>query len=144
METPPRDADGRVQPHDDADIPNEAYLVRYVHSTQLVADRSGLRRLSTGAFSRSSKSYDFYQSMSADLLDLILKDGLSPMARMRPGHEAVVRLKIGDLRSVGLKVGHDPKPDNPYHVGVWGVGSQHRKKLHAFAEWLEKPDDVIK
>ena len=144
MAIPPRDAAGRVEPHDDPDISDDAYVVRYVHVSQLRPDEAGHRRLSSGAFSPSSKHHDPYCSMSADLLDSMLKDGVAPSAWKRPERHAVVKLRVRDLRRLGLQVGSDPQTDNPYHVGVWGMKRQHRKQLHRLCEWVEKPDDVLK
>lgn len=143
MGIPPRDSEGRVKPHDDRDIPNDAYVLRYIPPNWLTPDGHGGRRLSKGAFSPASISRDPYRSMSVDLLQPMLDDGLSPSGRKPADHEAVVRLKIGDLRNLGLKVGPDPgKNDDPYHAGVWGVERQHRKKIRELSAWVEKPPDV--
>ena len=141
---PPRDDDGRVRPHDDPAIPDEAFVVRYIASGQFVPDRAAGagRRLSKGAFSASSKDRDPYQGMSADLLQPMIADGLPPTGQRKPIHEAVVRLQVGKLRSLGLWVGKDPKEHNPYHVCVWGVTPHLRKKILDLAEWVEKPPDV--
>jgi hypothetical protein len=136
------DSAGRVKPYDDDGISGKVYLVRYIHRRWLVPDGAGGRRLSKGAFSPSSKERDPYRGMSTEILDLILRDGLSPTERKPHGHEAVVKLKVEDLRSVGLMVGHDPIDDvNPYHASVWGVTGALQKGLVQMCEWLEKPLD---
>lgn len=143
MGIPPRDDAGRVIPHDDPDILDESYVVRYILSSQLVPDPRGGRRLSSGAFSRSSKQHDHYQGMSVDLLDAMLAKGVRPADKAGPDHEAIVKLQIGELRALGLCVGSDPIQDNPFHAGVWGLNSGMRKKIHAFSEWILKPEDIL-
>ena len=143
MGNPPRDSEGRVKPHDDPDIPNDAYVLRYIPTGWLRPDKRGGRKLSSAVFGGSSRSRDPYQSMSVDLLKPMLDDGLPPVGRKLADHEAVVRLKVGDLRDLGFKVGPDPGNKNdPYHVGVWGVKSRHREKIRDMAEWVDKPADV--
>lgn len=138
MGTPPRDALGRVQPHDDPDIPNDAYLVRYIDVVQMVSDGQGGKRLSSGAFSSSSKRVDHYQSMSCDFLNEMQQDSVQPSDRLKPTHAGAVRIRAGDLRAMGLKVGPDPRPGNPYHVGVWGISTKKQKRdIRARSEWIE-------
>jgi hypothetical protein len=137
------DSAGRVKPYDDDSISGEVRLVRYVHRLWLVPDETGGRRLSKGAFSPSSEQRDPYQSMSTEILDWILNDGLSPIERKPQDHEAIVTFKVDDLRRLGLLVGHDPIDDvNPYHAAVWGVKRALQKRLLEIFEWLDKPPDV--
>jgi hypothetical protein len=145
MGAPPRDSEGRVVPHDDADIPGDAYVLRYIVSAWLKPHQSvpGLRRLSSAAFSPSSKRHDLYQGMSVDLLQPMLDAGLSPTDRMGDKYEAIVQLRVRDLRSIGLQVGSDPLLGNPFHAAVWGVKEGTRKRLIKLYEWLDKPDDVV-
>lgn len=143
MGTREYDSAGRVKPYDDDGISGEVYLVRYIHRCWLVPDGTGGRRLSKGAFSPSSEERDPYRGMSAEILDLILQDGLSPTERKPQDHEAIVKLKVEDLRSLGLIVGHDPINDvNPYHASVWGVTRALQKRLLQMSEWMDKPVDV--
>jgi hypothetical protein len=103
----------------------------------------GRRRLSSAAFSPSSKRHDLYQGMSVDLLQPMLDAGLSPTDRKGDKYEAIVQLRVVDLRSIGLQVGPDPLPSNPFHAAVWGVKERARKRLIKVYEWLDKPDDVV-
>jgi hypothetical protein len=145
MGAPPLDAEGRVVPHDDADIPGDAYVLRYIVPDWLKPHHSlpGRRRLSSAAFSPSSKRYDPYQGMSVDLLQPMVDAGLSPTDRKGDKYEAIVQLRVRDLRSIGLQVGPDPLPSNPFHAAVWGVKEATRNRVIKFYEWLEKPDDVV-
>jgi hypothetical protein len=145
MAGPARDNDGRVKPHDDKqNVPDDAYIIRYIPSDWLIPNEGGGRRLSSGAFSGSSKETDPYQGMSADLMQPMLDDGLSPTGRKEAHRaEAAVRLRVGALRTLGLRVGRDPgKTGDPYHVNVWDVQKRHRGKIRDIAEWIDKPDDV--
>lgn len=127
MGAPPQDAEGRVVPHDDADIPGDAYVLRYIVPEWLKPHPSSpaRRRLSSAAFSPSSRRHDPYQGMSVDLLQPMLDAGLSPIDRKGDRYEAIVRLRVRDLRSIGLQVGPDPIGTNPFHAAVWGVNLDH-------------------
>lgn len=145
MGIPPRDEDGRGKPHDDGDISDDAYVVRYISPQWLLQDEhhKGKRRLSKGAFAPSSSSRDQYQGMSVDILELMENDGISPSQRMRANFEAIVRLRVGSLRALKLQVGPDPKENNPYHGNVWGITSGKRKAVLRASEWIDKPKDVL-
>jgi hypothetical protein len=81
--------------------------------------------------------------MSTEILDLILRDGLSPAERKPQDHEGVVKLKVEALRGLGLIVGHDPIDGvNPYHASVWGVSRALQRRLLQMCEWIDKPPDV--
>ena len=106
MGAPPRDSEGRVVPHDDADIPGDAYVLRYIVSAWLKPHQSvpGRRRLSSAAFSPSSKRHDPYQGMSVGLLQPMLDAGLSPTDRMGDrvrGHRSTS--SAGPSRASGFK-----------------------------------------
>jgi hypothetical protein len=96
-----------------------------------------------GSVQPSSKRYDPYQGMSVDLLQPMIDAGLPPTGRKGEKHEAVVRLRVQDLRDVGLQVGPDPSDSNPFHAGVWGVKEGASKQLMKLYEWVDKPDDVV-
>jgi hypothetical protein len=80
--------------------------------------------------------------MSMELLHLMLNDGLSPLDRKPADHEGSVKLKVGDLRDLGLRVAHDPIEGNPYHASVWGVTRAMQKQMLRMCEWVDKPSDV--
>ena len=144
MGEPPRlrDSAGRMIPRDDPDTSNEAYLVRYIHRLWLPPSNAGGRRLSKAAFSPSSEARDPYRGMSTELLHLMLNDGLSPLDRKPADHEGSVKLKVGDLRGLGLRVAYDPIEGNPYHASVWGVTRASQKQMLRMCEWIDKPVDV--
>ncbi len=143
---PPRDNEGRVQPHDDLDIPPDAFVLRYIGREWLKPhpDLPDRRRLSSGAFSPSSKRLDPYQGMSVDLLQPMLDAGISPTDRKGDKYEAIVKLRVADLRQLSLLVGPDPRPSNPFHAAVWGIKKDTAKKnLRKLSEWVDKPEDVV-
>ena len=141
MPDPPRDADGLVQPHDDHEtIPDDARLVRYIHRLWIIFNSDGTKRLSSGAFSGSSKDRDRYEGMSVDMFEQLSRDGINPAERMPPDHVAAVLLWAGNLRALRFQVGPDPQhSDDLYHASVWGVKKQHRGKIQSSAEWLIPP-----
>jgi len=73
----------------------------------------------------------------------MLDNGLPTTGRKRADHEGVVKLRVGDLRQLGFKVGYDRgKTNDPYHVGVWGIKKGDRESILQIAQWLDKPTDV--
>lgn len=142
-----RDSDGRVVPYNDSSISDDDYVLRYVHDSQFSPMEDGRRRLSSGAFSPTKKARDPYQGMSGDLLRHLIEDGRSPDSRMRAEHAGAVKLRVGELRRLGLKVGFDPTHSGDrYHVAVWGLvgtkGKILKKHIRDLAQWEVKPDDV--
>jgi hypothetical protein len=74
----------------------------------------------------------------------MLNAGLSPEDRKGEKYEAIVRLRVRDIRAIGLQVGPDPQPDNPFHAAIWGIKKDRTKRqLLERCEWLDKPDDVV-
>ena len=145
MSLPPTDEDGIVKPHDDRQaIPDDAYVVRYVHRDQLIPNPDGTRLLTSAAFSETSEDQDRYQSMSVDIFDRLQKDNVDPRTRLPPNHEGAVLIPAGSLRKLGLQVGPDPMQSNDhYHAGVWGVKGSLRKKIKKrCCRWLIKPSDA--
>lgn len=146
MGEPPCDQDGVVTPHDDYDlIPDDALLVRYVQKMHLARQDDGRQRLSSGAFSATSKDRDRYRGMSVDIYSLLLRDGKNIAARMPPEHEGAILLWAGCLRQLGLKIGPDPMDAaDPYHACVWGVSRGLAKRIRKSCcdRWLIQPPNT--
>lgn len=142
MADPPRDTNGKVIPHDDLDIASNDGLIRYIPTDQVVFDQNiGCKRLSSGAFSESSRPPG---GMSVDLERLMANDGLPSLGRLPHPSFGAVRLVAGDMRALGHRVGSDPLPHNPYHGAIWniGKGKKARKRIMERIAWLKKPEGL--
>lgn len=115
---PERDADGNVLPHDDpVMIPDEWTLLRHVHRLQWAPDeRTGSYRPHSNAFAFSSTGS---HSMSVDLEQPMLDEGLSPTHYALMAGKGVVRVAAAKARELQLRVGPEPIPENPHHGGIW-------------------------
>ena len=145
MADPPRDEGGVVRPHDDCQsVPDDSFVLRSISPNHLRRNKDGPGRyLSKGAFSPSSAQYDPHQGMSVDAGALLVEAGIPEIDRMLPGHEALVKIRAGDLRDLGCRIGPDPIiPGNPYHAEVWGVRANLRKEVKRKAIWIIRPADV--
>jgi hypothetical protein len=140
MAEPPRDANGNVIPYDDADIGNDDGLIRHINPNyHVVLDKNtGRKRLSTAAFSESSKPPG---GMSVDLERPLTEAGLDYLAMLPDTDFGAVRLIAGEMRELGHKVGRNPLPQNPYHGEVWDIGRGRaaKKRIMEKSVWLKKP-----
>ncbi len=119
---PQRDAHGKIAPHDHPDILDEHCVIRQT-TPQHLCDDNGGKRLASGAFSESEGG-----GMSVDIEEWMKADGFGPLHYVTDPTYGAVRLKVGDLRKLGLKVGWDPDNAHPYHGGVWGIGNGSKRK----------------
>ena len=119
---PPRDQHGKIVPHDHTDILDEHYVIRHT-TPQDLCDDGGGKRLSSGAFSESEGG-----GMSVDIEEWMKAGDLDPLHYVTDPTHGAVRLKVGDLRKQGLKVGWDPDNGHKYHGGVWGIGNGSKRK----------------
>jgi hypothetical protein len=115
-----------VEAHDDPNIESVEVLIRRIDKDHHLSWDHDLQswRISTKAFS-SSTSPPY--GMSVDVLGLIQKANIDPLKFVTsPKYTGSVKLSVGSVRSVGLRVGYDPLeataalPANPYHAEVWG------------------------
>lgn len=108
-------------------------------------DGSGQRRVSKSAFSGSNERTDPEKGMSVDLWSKLVELGVDPTGGdYLPEVEILMILKVSDLNGLGLTVVRRAKNDNKAHCNVLGIKSTDRKKLLDAAEWLRRPNDVIK
>ncbi|MFN0191317.1 MAG: hypothetical protein ACKVP5_04975 [Aestuariivirga sp.] len=133
---PPRDAQGRVIPHDHAGIDASDGVIRRVSEQQVVIDeKTGGKRLSSMVFRASS---GLNGGMSIDLQTQIEDAGLD--ARMfvtTPRWIGSLRFEAGALRTASFQVGFDPLPENPHHGEVWGTFSRsNQQKLRELCQWF--------
>lgn len=124
-EPPQRDQDGKIVPHDHPQILDEDYILRHiVPPHDLHPDTAkGIVRVSSGAYSESSTG-----GMSVDILRWMTEDGLDECHYISDKMGAT-KIKVGDLRSLGCKVGWDPDGGHEHHGAVWGVKQSLRRKI---------------
>jgi hypothetical protein len=132
---PLRDQQGKISPHDHDEISDDSFVIRHiVPPHDLHPDHAaGLVRVSSGAYSESSDG-----GMSVDIESWMIADGLDSLHYVA-GAEGATRLRVGDLRRLGMQVGWDPDSGHRHHGCVWGIkGSSARKKVARLATTLKK------
>ncbi len=124
---PPRDEFGRVIPHDHPDIPDDYHVIRHTTPHDLHREEG---RLTSGAFSESRDG-----GMSVDIEEWMLVANLDILHYVGNPDHGAVRLNVGSLRALGLKVGWDPDTGHEHHGAVWGIrGGSSRRKIYSLAE----------
>ena len=116
MRAPPQDAKGRVRPHDHEQIQDEDIMLRGIPEQQIVPTPDGGRRISTGAFSRSSDTYGGLSLGVKKVLECLEKT-TDEWAAGR--FSAVVCFPAKMLREAGVQIGWDPLDDDPAHCNAW-------------------------
>lgn len=142
LQSPPRDAQGNVEPHDHVGIQAEDGILRRVSRQLVVFDpKIGRERLSSMAFKASTGSN---AGMSVDLQRQIEEVGLDAHLYVTtPQWVGSLRFAAGALRSEDFLVGFDPLPDNPHHGEVWGIFSKlKQKRLCELCQWFVPIDGV--
>ena len=142
LQQPPRDIQGKVEPHDNDGIQAEDGIIRRVSDRQVVIDdKTGGRRLSSMAFKASSGAR---AGMSVDLQKQIEEAGHDARIYVTsPRWVGSLRFEAGALRGEGFKVGFNPLPENPHHGEVWGTFSKPtQKRLRALCQWFVPLDGV--
>ena len=66
------------------------------------------------------------------------EDDLDDLYYLPDETQGATRIRVGDLRALGLKVGWDPDNGHPHHGAVWGIKTTHRRKIARKAETLKK------
>jgi hypothetical protein len=124
--TPPRNADGVVQPHDDPRLTADDYVIRYTSPNERSRDDTlGRYRISSGAYTESSVPP---YGVSVQIERLLIAASLTAEQKAPSADHGIVRLRVGTLREMGFKVGYDPEPNNPTHGEIWGVSNTRRAK----------------
>jgi hypothetical protein len=135
---PPRDQNGKIIPHDHPDISDDDYVIRHiVPPLDLHADPdTQITRVASGAYSESSDG-----GMSVDIQSWMREDGLDDFHYLSDESEGATRIRVGELRALGLQVGWDPDSGHVHHGAVWGIkNSGFRKKVARKAESLKKAE----
>jgi hypothetical protein len=133
---PPTDLHGNVVAHDDQAIVPASMLIRHINEAAHVVfdENRNCRRIARLAFSATSGDPD--DGMSVDIGQLLAEAGLQEDAQVPRGMGAV-KLEVGQVRALVLRVGSDPIPTNKYHGQVWGVKDSKRQKLHSVVvDWV--------
>jgi hypothetical protein len=133
---PPRDANGKIVPHNHSEIFDEHHVIRRTVPLDL-CDDARRRRLSSGAFSESSDG-----GMSVDLEVWMRADGLEPLHYATDPTHGAVRLNVGELRRLGFQVGWDPDGGHRHHGAVWGIGpgSKRKKRVQKIATTIRRAE----
>jgi hypothetical protein len=130
---PPRDGDQRIIPHDHPEIFDDHYVIRHTNPNDLFVE-DGIKRLASGAFSDSSDG-----GMSVDIEEWMVVETLDPLHYLHPD-EGAVRIRVGELRTLGYQVGWDPDGGHRHHGSVWGNfnGSKHKKRIKKLAVTIQR------
>lgn len=132
---PPRDEHGKIVPHDHADIGDDCYLIRHISPYDLhPEEQTGIVRVASGAYSESNDG-----GMSVDIECWMAAEGLDPCHYLSDLSERATRIRVGDLRLLGMEVGWDPDSGHKHHGAVWGIkNSSRRKKVWKVAATVRK------
>ena len=144
LSLPPRDAHGKVIPHDHPGIGSSDGLIRRITAQHIVTEANGRRRLSSMAFNSSSNPNG---GMSVDLQAQIEEAGLNCrefLTVTSPQCIGAIRFEAGALRERNFQVGFNPQPSNPHHGEVWGnfTGAMKNRILPGLARWFIEIDGV--
>jgi hypothetical protein len=131
-------AEGQEEP--EFTLSDDDYLIRKIPGVPHIVGPLGNRRISKSAFSASSPAVDPEEGMSTNVERLILREGA--VEDFAPEFPALGRLKVVDVKALGLTVTFAPLDDDPTHCQVLGVKEGHRKKLLRAATFPRKPPDV--
>jgi hypothetical protein len=137
-----------MAPYDENQIDADDLVIRRINPQQHVVwdENRGCRRISSKVFSPSSGRND---GMSVDIEQLMLSDGVDPRHYVTtPVFMGSVAFSAGAARALGLLVGYDPIPKNPYHGEVWGgcrpnrFSRRQKKGLTEASRWYVELDGV--
>ncbi|WP_368507902.1 hypothetical protein [Bradyrhizobium lupini] len=126
MPAPPfRDQHGTILPHDHPEILDADYVLRHiVPPHDLHPDPAkGTVRVSSGAYSESSDG-----GMSVDIIRWMAADGLDACDYLAEDGMGATKIRVGDLRALGLMVGWDPDTGHEHHGAVWGIKDQKQRR----------------
>jgi hypothetical protein len=133
---PPRDEDGKIIPHDHPEITDDDYVIRHiVPPFDLHPESEDVTRVASGAYSASDDG-----GMSVDIQGWMHEDHLDDLFYLPDETQGATRIRVGELRALGLKVGWDPDNGHAHHGAVWGIKTTHRKKIARKAGTLKKAE----
>ena len=135
---PLRDKQGKIAPHDHLEIGDDCYVVRHIIPPHDLHEG----RVSSGAYSESTVA-GARCGMSVDIECWMAADGLSSLHYVADPSHGATRLRVGDLRKLGMKVGWDPDNGHRHHGAVWEITTSFRKKMQRSALTLRKATGEI-
>jgi len=144
LSPPPRDAHGKVMPHDHQGIGSADGIIRRISEQWIITEPDGRKRLSSIAFNPSSSPHG---GMSVDLQAQIEEAGLNCrefLSTTSPQCAGSIRFEAGALRRASLQVGFDPLLSNAHHGEVWGnfTDSMKKRTLPGLATWFVEIEGV--
>lgn len=139
-------------PYDDQRVKNEHRLVRRINPRwHLKPDKArggGYLQPNSVAFKASDGPNE---GMSVYWFECLQKNGHDPMTYGETSeYTGAMVLTVGDVRALGLAVGHTPVDGNECHVDIWNITGKnqaeqfhrgkHTEALIGKAVWLAKPE----
>lgn len=138
-----------MDPYDEADIANDAPIIRRVNPDQHVVPdhNTGRERISSKLFSPSSEPNG---GMSVDFPHLMDRDGVDVADFVTtPVFSGSVSFPASAAREQDLWIGYEPIDGNPYHGEVWRppppthrFTNTQKKALMQASEWFVELDGV--
>jgi hypothetical protein len=134
---PLRNEAAKIVPHDHPEIADDDYVIRHIVPPfdLHIETEAGITRVASGAYSASDDG-----GMSVDIQRWMQEDDLDDLYYLPDETQGATRIRVGDLRAIGLKVGWDPDNGHPHHGAVWGIKTTHRRKIARKAETLKKAE----
>jgi len=130
---PQRDAQGKIEPHDHPEIHDDCHVIRHIIPPHDLHEG----RVSSGAYSESTIS-GIRCGMSVDIECWMTNDGLASLHYVTDPTHGATRLRVGFLRSLGMKVGWDPDNGHQHHGAVWDITTSFRKRMQKSAVTVRK------
>jgi hypothetical protein len=78
--------------------------------------------------------------MSVDILRWMIEDGLHEVYYLPDETVGATKIRVGELRAMGLQVGWDPEGGHAHHGAVWGIKQTHRRKIARVAITVRKAE----
>ncbi|MBB4257304.1 hypothetical protein [Bradyrhizobium sp. CIR3A] len=66
--------------------------------------------------------------MSVDIIRWMAEEGLDECYYLADENVGATKIRVGDLRAMGLMVGWDPDAGHKHHGAVWGIKDQKRRR----------------
>jgi hypothetical protein len=133
---PLRDPNGKIVPHDHPEILDDDWVLRHILPRDLHPDAAKkVVRVSSAAYSEGDGG------MSVDILRWMAEVHLDECYYLADETVGATKIRVGDLRILGLQVGWDPDAGHVHHGAVWGIKDQkQRRKIARSAITVRKAE----